>query len=264
MKMIDVDGARLASLEMGSGRTTVFVHGLAFGSMALWYMTGVTALSDARRIVLYDQRGHGNSSAVTAGFDLDTQASDLDTVVRSYVGDDETIDLVGHSMGGLIAMHYAMRWPEKVRRCVVVDAGVPASQYMLPGLQAIQSEDALNAYLDSPYSISPGLGGRRRERVFQRLKSLFFESTMIQDVAAMQTPPPEDMTRLRMPVLLVYGRTSPFIPAAHFLLEHLPCAQLALLECGHRITREAPAALFAEIGRFLQPAAAVDASAACT
>ena len=256
MKMIDVDGAQLASLEMGSGHTTVFVHGLGFGSMALWYMTGVTALSGACRIVLYDQRGHGNSSAVNAGFDLDTQADDLDKVVNSYAGKDGTVDLVGHSMGGLIATHYAMRYPERVRKLVVVDAGIPASRYMLPGLQAIQSEEALDAYLDSPYSIDPTLRGRRRDRVFRRLRGLFFESTMIRDVAAMHEPEDAALARLRMPVLLIYGRTSPFLPAAHYLLERLSDGRLAQLECGHRITREAPEALFAEIGRFLQSAVA--------
>lgn len=260
--MVAVCGAELSTLALGSaldsGAPLVMLHGLIAGNMASWYSAYATPLARSRRVLLYDQRGHGGSSLPSRGFDLDTQADDLQAVLEHH-GADAAVDLVGHSMGALVALHFALRHPLRLRRLVLVDAPMPAREHIVPSLLAARSPDALAAYVDSllpagspdrPGSAG-GQGGRRRERLHRRLTALLLESTLIDDLQQMGPEPEVALRALQLPVLLVYGRQSPCLAAGHRLLGLLPQARLSLLDCGHYIPEEAPAALRAELEGFL-------------
>lgn len=79
-----------------------------------------------RQIVFYDQRGTGASALVRpdAPQTMEAQIADLDAV-RDHLHFD-TIDLVGDSYGGLLAMAYTAAHPERVRRLVLSDSAAPA------------------------------------------------------------------------------------------------------------------------------------------
>jgi pimeloyl-ACP methyl ester carboxylesterase len=94
----------------------VFVHGLA-SSSAAW--TGqAERLRDTFRVVRYDLRSHGASQAVDVPCTRGDLARDL-TGVLDAVGVDRAF-VVGHSAGGVIAMHAALDAPERVRGLVLV------------------------------------------------------------------------------------------------------------------------------------------------
>jgi proline iminopeptidase len=80
-------------------------------------------LAKDRQVVLYDQRGTGRSTAGAAPGKLVDQIADLDAL-REHLGA-ETIDLLGHSWGGYLAMAYTARHPDRVRRLVIVDSAAP-------------------------------------------------------------------------------------------------------------------------------------------
>ncbi|MDB5968863.1 MAG: alpha/beta hydrolase [Hydrocarboniphaga sp.] len=249
---IAVNGAQLSSLALGAGDGTplVMLHGLISGNMASWYSAYATPLARARRVLLYDQRGHGDSSLPSGGFDLDAQAADLLAVLAHHGHADTAVDIVGHSMGALIALHFALRHPRRVQRLVLVDAPMPARDHVAPSLLGVTSPEALAAYVDAELPAS----GRRRERLLKRLSALFFGSTLMQDVLAMNAEPDAALAALDLPVLLVYGRRSPCLAAGHRLQRLLPRAQLELIDCGHYIPEEAPAALRAQLDAFLSVA----------
>lgn len=108
---------KLNELTIGSGPiTAVFLHGLFgqgknFGSIA-------TKLSDIATSYLVDLPNHGKSPW-TETFSLDNQAD----AVAEWLADtfDEPVALIGHSLGGKIAMRIALRRPELVNRLMVVD-----------------------------------------------------------------------------------------------------------------------------------------------
>jgi pimeloyl-ACP methyl ester carboxylesterase len=201
-------------------------------------------------VLLYDQRGHGGSTVPAAGFDLDSQADDLLAVLAYYGLQAEPVDLVGHSMGALIALRFALRWPERVRRLVLVDAPMPAREYIAPSLRGAVSREALTEFVKGH-----GLKGRRRERLHQRLAALFFESTLLRDVLAMDSEPDAALATLTVPVLLLFGDRSPCLEAGRHLLQTLPRARLQLVEGGHYLPEEAPAALRRHLDDFLTTAA---------
>jgi pimeloyl-ACP methyl ester carboxylesterase len=82
-------------------------------------------LAKTRKVVLYDQRGVGRSSPLAKGQSctLRDQIEDLEAV-RAQIGA-EKIDLLGHSWGGILVMAYAARYPQHIRRLLMVDSGAP-------------------------------------------------------------------------------------------------------------------------------------------
>jgi pimeloyl-ACP methyl ester carboxylesterase len=253
MDLIDVDGAQLSALALGpaGAPAVVMLHGLVSGNMASWYSAIASPLAVERRVLIYDQRGHGGSSLPASGFDLDQQARDLQAVLAFYGLGTTPVDVVGHSMGALIALHYALGQPERLRRLVLVDAPMPACDYVAPSLAGVRSREALADYIDNHLAAAAGLKGRRRERLHQRLAALFFESTLMQDVQAMSAEPDAALAALALPVLLIYGRRSPCLAAGQHLARTLPQAELSLVEGGHYLPEEAPEALREQLQRFL-------------
>lgn len=241
---LQLNGTTLSTLSVGHGSPLVMLHGLVFGSMATWYSRFALPLAHDRQVVLYDQRGHGDSAPVARGFDLDTQALDL-LGVAAHHAPGVAVDLVGHSMGALIALHCALRTPARVRRLLLIDAPMPAAECIAPSFDHVHDADALAAYVEAYAPDAPG--GRRRARLQQRLQRLFFGSTMIADVRAMQVEPELDLAQLTCPVALVYGSRSPCRPAGTRLQRALPHARLTELDAGHYLPEEVPDALLALI-----------------
>ena len=105
--------ARLYVREVGSGRPLVVVHGGPdFNHRYL--LPELDRLAECCRLVYYDQRGRGRSFVVAAAIEVTMQSEvdDLDGV-RRRLGLD-TVALLGHSWGALVAMEYALAFPEQV------------------------------------------------------------------------------------------------------------------------------------------------------
>lgn len=104
--------------ELGTtGPRVVFCHGL-FGQGKNWTQVA-KALSEDHRVLLLDMPNHGRSPW-TETFDY-LELADLVADELSTPSDDEPVALVGHSMGGKIAMCTALRHPALVERLAVVD-----------------------------------------------------------------------------------------------------------------------------------------------
>jgi pimeloyl-ACP methyl ester carboxylesterase len=108
---------RLSARTLGtSGPRVVFVHGL-FGQGRNWTTIAKRIAEDGHRVTLLDLPNHGHSpwtERVDYGDMAEFVAAEL-----ALLGDPVT--LVGHSMGGKVAMLLALRWPELLRALVVVD-----------------------------------------------------------------------------------------------------------------------------------------------
>ena len=112
----DPGAERLAARTLGeTGPRVVFVHGL-FGQGKNW--TSIAkGLADTHRVTLLDLPNHGHSPWTDRIDYLDM----ADLVAAELAGYDEPVTLVGHSMGGKVAMQLALRRPELLRALVVVD-----------------------------------------------------------------------------------------------------------------------------------------------
>jgi pimeloyl-ACP methyl ester carboxylesterase len=113
-----VDGTSLAYHETGEGDPLVCVPGGPMQSPA--YLGDLGGLSAHRRLVCLDLRGTGDSAtpADPATYRCDRQVEDVEAL-RAQLGL-ERMDLLGHSAGGTLAVLYATRHPDRIRRLVLV------------------------------------------------------------------------------------------------------------------------------------------------
>jgi pimeloyl-ACP methyl ester carboxylesterase len=122
-RTVDVPGARLMLQMQGSGENVVLLHGFA-GDRGLW--DGFWPdLAQRRRAIRYDLRGFGQSVALSpAPF---RHSRDLAALLDALGV--ETCSLVGVSMGGAIALNFALEHPDRVRRLVLVSPGIVAWEW---------------------------------------------------------------------------------------------------------------------------------------
>lgn len=115
--------------KLGSGHPLFVLHGV-FGSADNWQTVG-KELADDFTVYLIDQRNHGNSPHDDA-MNYEVMTDDLQELIR-----DEGLDsiyLMGHSMGGKAAMHFATIHPDLIDKLIVVDI---APKYYSPHHQQI-------------------------------------------------------------------------------------------------------------------------------
>ena len=118
---VPVPGARLYFREIGAGIPALVLHGGPdFNHRYL--LPELDGLANHCRLVYYDQRGRGRSSEGVAPEDvgIDSEIADVDRV-RAHFGL-ERMALVGHSWGGVLAMAYAGRLPDRVSHLVLLNS----------------------------------------------------------------------------------------------------------------------------------------------
>jgi pimeloyl-ACP methyl ester carboxylesterase len=119
--------ATLFYKDWGSGeRAVVLVHGWPFHS-AMWQYQMLHLASEGVRVVAYDQRGCGRSTDPGTGYDFDTLADDLASVI-DQLGLRKVV-LVGHSIGtGQIVRYLSRHGSDRVSRIVLLSASMPYIQ----------------------------------------------------------------------------------------------------------------------------------------
>jgi proline iminopeptidase len=106
--------------EVGDGPTIVVLHGGPDFDHT-YFLPELDLLADSFRLVYYDQRGRGRSADGVRAEDvtIGSELEDLDAI-RRHLGL-ETIAVLGHSWGGLLAMAYAGRRPERVSQLIFMN-----------------------------------------------------------------------------------------------------------------------------------------------
>jgi pimeloyl-ACP methyl ester carboxylesterase len=112
--------------EKGKGSPIVFVHGW-MEDYSTWN-SQIEYFSKNHRAIAYDQRGHGRSDKPKKGYSIQTLSDDLYNFTQKLnIGQ---FTLVGHSMGGMTAMVFALDHPDKVSKLVLVGTGAKSAASM--------------------------------------------------------------------------------------------------------------------------------------
>ncbi len=118
------DVMRLNAVRRGTGAPIVFIHGLGM-SAASWDAC-MDALADRFTVVAIDLLGHGDSPVPedAAEYTRDRALDDIDEVLTQLLADIDTpAVLVGHSLGGYLALAFAATRPDTARGVVVINTG---------------------------------------------------------------------------------------------------------------------------------------------
>lgn len=117
------DDVQLHFTDQGAGRPVVLIHGWPL-SGAMWEYQVGPLVEAGYRVITYDRRGFGKSSQPWDGYDYDTMAADLKTLIDQL--DLKGVTLVGFSMGGGEVARYLGRYgAERIAQAVLVSAVTP-------------------------------------------------------------------------------------------------------------------------------------------
>ena len=142
---------------LGEGKPMMILHGL-FGFSDNW-QTHAKKLSDYYQVILVDLRNHGRSEW-SDEFSYEIMADDIYKLVQELKLNE--FILVGHSMGGKVAMRFAQKHEDMLEKLVVVDIGVKKypmhHEHILAGIHAVklddvgsrrEAEEQLSQFIDS-------------------------------------------------------------------------------------------------------------------
>ncbi len=133
----DIHGLKMHYVDEGAGEPVVMVHGNP--TWSFYYRDLIKALSGEFRAIAPDHIGCGLSDKPgddRYAYTLESRVDDLETLL-DQLGASESINLVAHDWGGMIAMAYASRRPERVKRLVLMNTAafpMPAAKKFPPAL----------------------------------------------------------------------------------------------------------------------------------
>jgi pimeloyl-ACP methyl ester carboxylesterase len=258
----------LFSTQLGSsGPRVVFLHGL-FGQGKNW--TAIAkGLSDSARVALVDLPNHGRSPW-TDHFSYPEMADQVAELLRAQGGDDQWA-VVGHSMGGKVAMTLALLKPELVERLTVVDVSPVATQQIsefhtfIRGMQSVDLR-TLSGRKDADLQLAAYVSDAAiRSFLLQNLRRDHSSSDdgwrwqmnlelLDDNLTEMAGWPELNAQPYGGPVLWVAGARSGYIRRGYTaaMRAHFPRVQLITIkDAGHWVHSEQPQVFLAIIRRFL-------------
>ena len=203
-----------------TGPTVVFLHGTGTSASDWEGVSGPLAVT--RRVVAVDLRGHGASDR-PGRYSIAAMADDVADLLALV--DDGPVDLVGHSLGGLVALRVAAAVPGRVRRLVLEDVGMPHPR------------------VPDPPTRPPG--------------ALPFDWRVVEQVRPEIDDPspdwPDVVAAVTAPTLVVAGGPASFVSLEHVdeLVGALPDGRATVLGTGHEVHAERPAEFTAAVAAFL-------------
>lgn len=219
------------------------------------------------QVVRYDMRGYGKSEPVEGEFN---HLVDLVAVLNA-LGIQEPVVIMGCSMGGGIAMDFALTYPSRVRALIMVGSAPSGLELDVPPLAKFaDAEKAFEAgNLDLVCEIETQIWfdgtGRTPEQVNQGMRRLSYEmnrqalaheaKNLGKRLPNTQTPAFDRLPDLKIPVLMIVGEhDTPYIlAAANYMVEKIPSAQkFVMQDAAHLPNMDHPDEFQTHLANFLK------------
>ena len=260
------DGVTLAYIDTGNptGPPVVLIHG--YTDNARDWVPMLPYLSKRFRLILVDIRGHGKSSKPECCYTRLDFAYDIKLLLDALsIG---RADVVGHSLGSIIAQTFAEYWPERTDRVVLISStgGRPPGSSAPPqfdyAAEIRKLKDPIDAdspfmiaWWDSPTPVDPEFI-RRQRRDSAAIPLAVWLAVLDEGLptATAYADLQSTLPRLKAPTLLIWGSKDPIMdePVRKTLKDALPGAEVKIFEgLGHNPFWENPPAVARVINAFL-------------
>jgi len=259
-------GVRLRVADLGRGDPVLLIPGIGL-AQRVWQETATGLVDGGRRVVLVDQRGHGESDTPPDGYEISRLSADIVAVLDRL--ELERCALVGWSFGGQVALAATASSPGRVSQLVLVGSnGVRASRseqfpYGPPADKALAALLAAEAADHSGARMSlirSGFAEQPEEDLLDELVNMSLQMTSAVAARCYDTMLNTDLVSclegLSVPITQIMGDADPIhtLEGARWVQEHLEQGHLVeLAGCGHYPMFEAPvefnSALLNALGR---------------
>ena len=259
---VTIHGHQIAYRTAGEGPVVLLVHGIA-GCSATWNKV-IPLLARDNTVVAVDMLGHGESAKPRGDYSLGAYASMLRDVMVELGHDRATV--VGHSLGGGVAMQFAYQFPERCERLVLVASGglgkevhailkaltLPGAEYVFPVLL----NDPLHRLGGRLVDIARRIGlpiDPRTEEIWDswtRLKDARAQRAFVHtirsviDIAGQRVSARDRLYLVEnVPTMVVWGTRDSIIPVhhAHDAHELMPGSRLEIFDgVGHFLPVQEP------------------------
>jgi pimeloyl-ACP methyl ester carboxylesterase len=266
MPLINLENIRLYYEVHGHGPTLVLAHGHACGVRS--WDPQLRALADQYRVIVYDARGHGLSEAPRepSAYSQQHMVDDLCALMDHLRLD--TAAVGGLSMGGNVALNFAIAHPERVSALILADTGAGSDDTArmltrsLEGAEVLES-GGIEAYVDwalaHPAFSRFAWKGPEEERFIRSCLMTNRAHGIALSTRGVQAKRPSiyalepQLRGLEMPVLLIVGeRDDACVPVHAFMSRTIPNATHHVLPgAGHLTNLEAPEAFNRLVAEFL-------------
>jgi pimeloyl-ACP methyl ester carboxylesterase len=268
-----VHGYRRAFVDVGEGPALLLIHGIGDSSDTWRHV--IPELSRNYRVIAPDLLGHGRSDKPRGDYSVAAYANAMRDLLS--VLDIERATVVGHSLGGGVAMQFGYQYPERCERLVLVSTGgvshevhpvlrlaaTPAADLFLPllrlasarfiGMSAVRMMELLRTDL--------GRDAEHLLRMFESLPDATARRAFVRTIRAVVDWRGQAITMLDrcyltrgMPTLLVWGAHDAVIPLHHAQIAHaaMPASRLEVFpDAGHFPHHSDPTRFVAALRDFL-------------
>jgi non-heme chloroperoxidase len=213
--------------DYGSGAPVVLIHGYPLSGRA-WDKQVPMLLDAGRRVITYDRRGFGKSSQPSFGYNYDTLAADLNTLMEAL--DLRDAILIGHSMGtGEVTRYLGVYGSARVSKAVLISPippfllqtddnpeGLPAT--LFDGFIHTAAADPpawVKGFLDNFYNMDIVGGTLVSDEAYRASWNIASAASAIATVACIPTWETDfraDLARINVPVLVIQGDADRILP----------------------------------------------------
>jgi pimeloyl-ACP methyl ester carboxylesterase len=271
VKVGDIDMAykQLGKLGNANDNPIVLITG-ASTTMDMWSPTLLKELSSNHSVIIFDNRGAGESTAGTKEFSINQFANDTIGLLDAL--NIEKADILGSSMGSFISQELALKYPNRVNNLILSASSCGGNEAVLPGPQVLQALDMMTSNISSPPT----------QEDIDRITSTLFPPEWFSANPNYQNyiPLPQEsvspeiiqrqneaivswitigtcnaLSNITQPTLVIVGTDDIWTPAANSLMiaERIPGAWLVQIEdAGHGLMYQYPDKFSNVISTFLQ------------
>jgi len=266
-RRLDLAGVRTVVAEGGDGPSIVLLHGQG-GFGAMWAPVA-SALAGRHRVVVPDLPGLGASEVTTGSLDTTGVVAWLGELIRQTCTEPPV--LVGSSLGGSIALHFALAHPEQVGRVVLVDSGSlgrfrPAPAALLALIRYLRrpSVERLHRFARYAFADPEGVRARGGARLaaldayhVDRAKQPTVRAAnrkLLRSVGVRRIAP-DRLRGISVPVAMIWGRQDRImrVRIAEDASRTYGWPLYPIDECGHVPMAEQPAAFGEALRRVIEP-----------
>jgi 3-oxoadipate enol-lactonase len=252
-------GVRIAFEERGSGPPLILIHGLGYGRWG--WRPVLPSLAEQRRVIVFDNRGIGSSDVPPGPYSVRAMAEDAVAVLDAAAVD--RADVVGTSLGGMVAQVIATDFADRVDRLVLAST-TPGSPHAVPFPSA-----TVRLLAEAP-SLDPLVALRR---FVENALAPDAPEALVEEIYALRLANPPDpagwqaqaaasgafdgygrLVEITAPTLVLHGDADRVVDCgnASLLAGRISDARLELFAgCGHLFFWEQPQRFASVVGEFL-------------